>query len=267
MTEQPAAPAEGGPDTSGWGGQGTAEGRRIVALLWDPPEVTTGRGPRAKLTLAEVVAAGMAEADESGLAALSIRRVAKRLGIAAMSVYTYVPGRSELVELMIDAAYAEFSLPDPALGWRERLSAHVEQSWLMLRRHPWLLDYNVARMPVGPHVLDVEEALYAALATAGLGPADVVNFSNLIGWHLRGMARAFLADSEEERRTGVSAEAYWEARNSFWATYFDPGRYPNLLWIWEAGVFDDPEQASYDAAVPRMLAAVMRLIEDRLKAG
>ncbi|HYP43635.1 MAG TPA: TetR/AcrR family transcriptional regulator [Propionibacteriaceae bacterium] len=263
MTEQPPGETSDAL-SSNWGGGGTPEGRRIVALLWEPAEAAGLRGPRAKLTLAEVVKAGTAEADEQGLAALSVRRVAKRLGIAAMSVYTYVPGRSELIELMIDSVYAEFSLPDPALDWRERLTAHVEQSWLMLRRHPWLLDYNVARMPVGPHVLDVEEALYAALATAGLRPPDVVLFTNLIGWHLRGLTRVHLADSEEERRTGVSAEAYWEARNSFWSTYFEPVRYPTMLWLWEAGVFDDPDQSSYEAAMPRVLSAVLRLIEDRV---
>jgi AcrR family transcriptional regulator len=243
---------------------GTPEARRIIQLLWDPGESAGNRGPKPKVALAEVVDAGLAEADAEGLAALSVRRVAKRLGIGAMSLYTYVPGRSELVELMINRAYAELILPDPRADWRTQVEAHAAQSWELYRRHPWLLDYNVARLPLGPHVLDFEEALYAAIAASGLHRAEIAGFANLITWHLRGMARAFLADSEEERRTGVSAEAYWESRNSFWFTYFDWQRYPTMAAIWEAGGFDDPEQHSFEAAMPRVLDAVALLVERRL---
>ena len=59
-----------------------------------------------------MVDAGVAIADADGLDALSMRKVASRLGVGAMSLYTYVPGRSELMELMIDPVYAELELPD-----------------------------------------------------------------------------------------------------------------------------------------------------------
>ena len=97
---------------------GTPEGRRAVDLLWAPTQQPSIRGPKPRTSLAEVIAAGVAIADAEGLAALSIRKVASRLGIGAMSVYTYAPGRSELVELMIDHVYEEHALPDPALPWR-----------------------------------------------------------------------------------------------------------------------------------------------------
>ena len=70
---------------------GTPEGRRVVDLLWAPPQQAAVRGPKPRTSLAEVVAAGIAIADAEGLAALSIRKVASRLGIGAMSIYTYVP--------------------------------------------------------------------------------------------------------------------------------------------------------------------------------
>src|SRR5918997_3538556 len=146
---------------------GTPEGRRVIELLWNPQPPPAGRGPRPRTRLTEVVDAGVAIADAEGLDALSIRKVAGRLGIGAMSVYTYVPGRSELIELMIDRVYADHGVPDPALGWRERTEAWMRATWRTYTEHPWLLDYNMARLPVGPHVLDVDEALYAALAAAG----------------------------------------------------------------------------------------------------
>ena len=48
-----------------------------------------------------------------------------------------------------------------------------------------------------------------------------------------------IGDADEARHTGVSAEAYWDARASFWDTYFDWTRYPTMAAIWEAGGFDE----------------------------
>ena len=145
-----------------------------------------------------------------------MRKVASRLGIGAMSLYTYVPGRSELIELMIDRVYAEHALPDPGLSWRARLEQWTRATWATYAAHPWLLDYNMARLPIGPHVLDVEESLYAALYAAGFTGAQNVAIANLIRWQLIGAARSTIGDAAEERHTGVSAEAYWESRASFW---------------------------------------------------
>ena len=85
----------------------------------------------------------------------------------------------------------------------------------------------MARLPIGPHVLDVEESLYAALYTAGFRAAQNVAIANLIRWQLIGAARSTIGDAAEERHTGVSAEAYWESRASFWTTYFDADPIPD----------------------------------------
>lgn len=62
-------------------------------------------------------------ADAEGLAALSMRRVADALGVAPMSLYTYVPSKAELIDVMLDAVYGELARPEPeAGGWRARLA-------------------------------------------------------------------------------------------------------------------------------------------------
>jgi hypothetical protein len=123
-----------------------------------------------------------------------------------MSLYTYVPGRSELVELMIDHVYGEHAIPGPELPWQQRIEQWARESWRIYDAHPWLLDYNMARLPIGPHVLDVSEALYAALFSAGFVAAENVAISNLIQWQLLGAARSMISDADEARHTGVSAE-------------------------------------------------------------
>jgi AcrR family transcriptional regulator len=235
---------------------GTSEGRRVVELLWAPASQSPGRGPKPRSSLAEVIATGVAIADAEGLAALSIRKVASRLGIGAMSIYTYVPGRSELVELMIDHVYGEHAIPDPALGWRQRIEQWARETWRIYSAHPWLLDYNMARLPIGPHVLDVSESLYAALHAAGFTGAENVAITNLIQWQLLGAARSMISDADEARHTGVSAEAYWDSRASFWDTYFDWDRYPTMAAIWTDGGFDDPAGWDFERMLNRLLTGI-----------
>ena len=238
---------------------GTPEGRRVVELLWDPPAPAPGRGPRPKTSLTEVVDAGVSIADAEGLEALSMRKVAARLEIGAMSLYTYVPGRSELIELMIDRVYAEHARPDPGLSWRARLEQWTRATWATYAAHPWLLDYNMARLPIGPHVLDVEESLYAALYAAGFTGAQNVAIANLIRWQLIGAARSTIGDAAEERHTGVSAEAYWESRASFWVTHFDAARFPTMAAVWADGGFDDPAGWDFEQMITRLLDSIEQL--------
>jgi AcrR family transcriptional regulator len=238
---------------------GTPEGRRIVELLWAPPQQPSVRGPKPRISLADVVAAGVAIADEEGLPALSMRKVASRLGVGPMSLYTYVPGRSELVELMIDHVYGEHALPEPRLRWQQRVEQWARETWRIYDAHPWLLDYNMARLPIGPHVLDVSEALYSALLAAGFAGAENVAISNLIQWQLLGAARSMISDADEARHTGVSAEAYWDSRASFWETHFDWHRYPTMAAIWEAGGFDDPVGWDFERMLDRLLTGIEQL--------
>ena len=117
----------------------------------------------------------------------------------------------------------------------------------------------MARLPIGPHVLDVSEALYAALLAAGFTGAENVAISNLIQWQLLGAARSMISDADEARHTGVSAEAYWDSRASFWGTYFDWDRYPTTAAIWEAGGFDDPAGWDFERMLDRLLTGIEQL--------
>ena len=251
------AAAESAPSVDTPPGElGTEQGRRIIELLWEPAASAPSRGPKPKFGLDDVVATGVSIADADGLARLSMRKVATRLGVGAMSLYTYVPGRDELLELMVNRVHAELTLPAEDLPWRASVEQQVGERWRMYERHPWLLDLNMARMPVGPHVLDADEALYAAVFRAGLRGTDVVSTTNLIIWQLLGAARSQILESDEARRTGTSAEAYWESRASFWETYFDDQRYPTMAAVWEAGGFDDDQAYAFNRLLARLLDAL-----------
>ena len=85
---------------------GSGDVSRSLELLWGLGE-RPSRGPKPGLTLDRIVTAAVAVADAEGLGALSMRRVATDLGVGTMSLYRYVPGKAELLDLMLDKV-AEF---------------------------------------------------------------------------------------------------------------------------------------------------------------
>src|SRR5690606_19087220 len=108
-------------------------------LLWR----TGTRTGRSRLTLDAVVAAGVELADDVGIEQLSMRRLADRLGVGAMTVYGHVPGRAELVELMVDQVFAEVrydDLGEGAAGWRAGMETVAARNLELLSHHPWLTD-------------------------------------------------------------------------------------------------------------------------------
>ncbi|WP_147917590.1 TetR/AcrR family transcriptional regulator C-terminal domain-containing protein [Ruania zhangjianzhongii] len=226
---------------------------RRLELLWGISEPPT-RGRKARIALADVVAAGVAVADRDGMEALSMRRVAGELVVGAMSLYTYVPGRAELVELMVDQVFGELELPAAGLGWREGLGTYARQTWRLYCRHPWLLQLNMWRGPLAPHVLDAQEAGLRTLAGTGLTAPEVVRTLALVDTVVQGTARADIAEDADRRVSGIEFDRYWESVSSFWTDYFDYSRYPTMARIYADGGFDATDD--FEAALDRLLTVV-----------
>lgn len=126
----------------------------LVDLLWSAhPDAPAGgrRGPKSRRSTAEVVARAMALADAAGLEAVTIRALAQDLGISAMSVYTYVNSRDDLLVLMADAAHGAMVRPAfGRAGWRTRVRRVAEANLALLLAHPWLLHVHDDRTALGP---------------------------------------------------------------------------------------------------------------------
>src|SRR5690349_11005862 len=116
----------------------TGDPQRSLELLWRTAQRPT-RGPKPTLTLDDVIAAGVAVADREGLPALSMRKVAEELRVATMSLYTYVPTKAELIDLMFDAVVGETTADPgpPAASWREAVEGSARAAWELRHRHPW----------------------------------------------------------------------------------------------------------------------------------
>src|SRR6266542_707026 len=134
-----------------------------MALLWRAPSAAgarSGPGPKPGLSVDAIVEAAIALADADGMAGLSMRAVAERLGVTAMALYTYVPGKDELLDLMYDGAHAELPASyDLGEGWRAAVTRWATDLVRCYVRHPWAPQVSFARPVLGPDEQAVLEAL------------------------------------------------------------------------------------------------------------
>ncbi|MFI5538583.1 MULTISPECIES: TetR/AcrR family transcriptional regulator [unclassified Nocardia] len=147
--------------------------RASVALLWGEQERRT-RGPKPKLSPRGIAEVAVALADAEGLDAVSMNKVAAEFGVSAMALYRYVPGKTELVELMVEAVLTD--CPDLSVagsGWRLRLSQWARRSSEVYQNHPWLLAATaMRRQRMGPAQLAWLDAALAVLEPTGLTAAQ-----------------------------------------------------------------------------------------------
>lgn len=203
---------------------GSGDPVRSVELLWrvhTPPK----RGPKQRLDLDEIVRTAIAVADEDGLGALSMRKVAERLKVSTMSLYTYVPGKPELLDLMLDAAI-EPSMPHDDGSWRQRLERVAQENWDRYHRHPWLLEVTPLRPVLGPNTIARYDHELTALDGIGLTDVEMDSTLSLLNAHTESSARRALESAQAEQRTGVTDEQWWAARAPVLERVVKPGRFP-----------------------------------------
>src|SRR5262249_36172628 len=173
--------------------RGASSRKRSVDLLWGSQE-RPARGPRPGLTLDTIVAAAIEVVDAEGLSALTMSRIAEELGVTTMALYRYVPGRGELVDLMIDAALGV--PPAPSGGaWRSEVARWVRADLAVFRRHPWLLQTTMSHVPIGPNWLTWLEALLHALSGIGMTGREMISVAFLVDGHARAAAEIVLGVS------------------------------------------------------------------------
>lgn len=146
-----------------------------VRRLWrhrgtTPP--TPRRGPRQQLDLDEIVRTAITIADAEGLAAVSTRAVATRLGVSAMALYAYVGSKEDLLSLMQDQASELPPWTDPGPDLAGDLLAWAEALYGVHLAHPWLAERLWSQATQGPHEQDWLERLLVVLDRRAVPPAS-----------------------------------------------------------------------------------------------
>jgi AcrR family transcriptional regulator len=221
---------------------GRGDAVRSMELLWGRTQPGS-RGPKQGTDLDAVVMAAIELADAEGLEAVSMRRVAERLGLGTMSLYTYVPGKGELLDLMLDTVYGERKL-EPARSAdtpRAALEALARDQWAFHQRHPWTLYIASSRAVLGPNELDSYEAALAVVADLGVDAREAVAIVDAVSMFVRGAAREAAEAAGAERVTGVSELEWWTDRDAILTEKMSGDRYPTLGRIEQGGGFSVPE--------------------------
>ncbi|MEV8375681.1 TetR/AcrR family transcriptional regulator [Kribbella sp. NPDC056861] len=222
MSEQPELPAD-------------------VALMWGLGDVTK-RGPKPSLSIGDITSAAIELADAEGLAAVSMARVAERLGNSTMALYRHVKSKDDLLTLMTDAALER---PEPLpedVDWRTGLTFWANGVLTAVRRHRWYAKLPISGPPAGPNNLAWFDSALGALKDTGLSEEGKVGVVMGLMTYVQGeirlsldLASGFVENPEAFTRYGATL-----------ARVVDPQQLPALAQVMAAGVFD--EVTSFDEA-------------------
>jgi len=138
-------------------------------------DTTSGTRPRGSLTREEIIKEALALLEQQGPGALSMRRLADRLGVAPNALYTHVRGKADLIDGLIDQVYAGLTLDlDHSGDWAQQLTTLSQAVRAHLLAHPAVVPYALQQPGLGPHSLRLGEAIYDILRPAGFSDQAVV---------------------------------------------------------------------------------------------
>jgi AcrR family transcriptional regulator len=214
---------------------GAGDPAAVLELLWGARDDGPRRGPRPALSLDGIVRRAIELADRDGLEAVTMRRLAKALGVGPMALYTYVPGKAELLDLMLDAVYDE--LPRAAWrgeGWRERLTAVARDNRALFEAHPWAAAISTGRPPLGPGLMAKYEHELSAFEHAGLDDVDTDAALTFLLDFVRACALAANDARAADRDTGMSDAQWWSANAPLLERVLDPEAFPTAARVGSA---------------------------------
>ena len=143
---------------------------------------------RSQLSRERVLRAAVEYADRHGLEALSMRKLADELGAGAMSLYHYVPNKTDLVDGMVDLVFAEIEPPSLDVDWRTAMRRRAVSTREALRRHRWAVGHMEGRSTHGPANLRLHDAVLGCLRAAGFSVEMTVHAYSVQDAYIYGFA-------------------------------------------------------------------------------
>ncbi|CBG75810.1 putative tetR-family regulatory protein [Streptomyces scabiei 87.22] len=201
-----------------------------------------------------IVDAAIALADEGGLEAVSLRKVAARLDAGPMRLYGFISTKEELFDLMVDEVQAEILPESRPRDWREALSTLAHRTRETALRHEWLADLLGGRPALGPNGLAVTETTLAALD----GHTDidtVMRAVETVSAYATGAIRREIANLRAERASGLSKHDWQRANGPHVTRMLATGRFPALAKAVHDGTDVDAE-TSFATGLDWVLDAV-----------
>lgn len=231
---------------------------RGVALAWGVA-ANPQRGPKRELSIERIVEVAAGIADDEGLAAVSMSRVAQALGFTTMSLYRYVTAKDDLLTLMQEYGTGVPPEPEPgaeSLGWRERLRQHAAGALSRYREHPWLLDIPIEGTPVTPNNLAWMDAALDVLADLPLTEGERVAILLVVTGQTRWQGIIERAYAEAAKAAGIAPQLVDDARDAMLDALVTAEEFPALRRAVDAGVFRADDEDPLAFGLERMLDGI-----------
>lgn len=175
---------------------------------------------RLPLTRDRILTAALRLADEEGLSALSMRKVAAQLSVEAMSLYNHIGNKADIVAGITDLVAGEIDLPTPDFDWKGQMKTRSRSAHRVLMQHPWAAaQFQQPRTP-GPSMMTYIDATLGCLMAVGFTPAQADHARNTIDNHVYGFTLVHLTRPTRSREIARQAKKMLKE--------IPQDRYPNL---------------------------------------
>lgn len=218
------------------------------------------KAKRTPLNRERVLRAAIALADERGAQELTMRKLAKELGVEAMSLYNHVANKDDLLNGMIDLVFAEVQAPSPDGDWKEELRKRAISTRDALNRHRWAIGEMEGRSDHGPSNLRLHDAVLGCLRGAGFSVEMTVQAYSVQDSYIYGFALQ-QSDMSSETPEDFAAEAQRQMRD-YAAALAD---YPHLVEVVGGHVAESGYD--YEAAFRFGLDVILDRLEQLLDDG
>ena len=147
---------------------------------------STAAQRRVPLSRERALTAAVALADVEGLGSLTMRRLARDLGVEAMSLYHHVANKEDILDGMVELVFREIELPAPQDDWRPAMHRRAVSVRTTLKRHPWAISIMQSRSSPGPAALGHLDAVIGCCRRAGFSVEMAAHAVSLIDSYVYG---------------------------------------------------------------------------------
>lgn len=196
--------------------------------------------PGRQLSRERIIRTAIALADEEGLGALSMRRLATEFGTSTMALYRHVPSKGELVRLMSEAVFGSGPPAPQPTGWRPLLEREARWLWKQYEQHPWLARAmaGITRPMAAPNAMHYLERVLSALTGLGLTPEQMLHTHLTVLGYAQGIAMAVELESQARQDSGMTADEWMTATEPRMEAIQTATAYPVL-----STLFDEDDDA------------------------
>jgi AcrR family transcriptional regulator len=199
------------------------------------------------LTRDEIVAVALAVADAEGVAAVSMRRIARELNAGVMSLYWHVASKEELQDLMLASVEAEIGVPEPSGDWLADMRTLARTTRAVLLQHEWAMEFHGFRPPSGSTDARNAERVIALLDGLGLDTRMAVWITMTVGTYVLGAVLREVQEKRVQRETeqamaSITPAEFAAIREEFAKRILGSGQYPFMARLIEEDIDpDSPE--------------------------